>query len=105
MASDQDGLETSRDSPLVDANSLVTQAKGLESQGDLVGAEALYRQVAILGDIRGVLELGCLLLDRGDLESAEEWFRKGIDQGDSASAFNLALVLEGKGDFEGAETL
>ncbi len=74
----------------------------LLEQGDVVGAERVYRSADALGDAVAASNLGVLLEHRGDLGGAEAAYRRADARGSADGAFNLAALLVERGEVEDA---
>ncbi len=74
----------------------------LLEQGDVVGAERVYRSADALGDAVAASNLGVLLESQGDLAGAVAAYRRADARGSADGAFNLAALLVERGEIEEA---
>ena len=74
----------------------------LLEQGDVAGAERVYRSADALGDAAAASNLGVLLEHRGDLAAAEAAYRRADARGSADGAFNLAALLVDRDEIEEA---
>ena len=74
----------------------------LARDGDLVGAEAAFRQSDGHGNGGAACNLGVLLERRGDLGAARQAYQRAAERGEPSGAYNLGALLEDQGDLLGA---
>src|SRR5690349_16549804 len=86
----------------VTVEDLVRRGCALEAAGDLVGAEAAYREADDRGDAEGAMLLGQLLRRRGELGGAAEVFGRAEARGHRGAGSCLGNLLWDKGDFGAA---
>jgi tetratricopeptide (TPR) repeat protein len=85
------------------AQDLIARGQQCEGSGDLVGAEAVYREADQLNDPEGAMFLGIALKRRGDMAGAQDAFRRAEVRGHPEAGSSLGNLLSDIGDTDGAK--
>ena len=85
------------------ARDLIARGQQCEGSGDLVGAEAAYREADQLNDPEGAILLGIALKRRGEMAGAQDAFRRAEVRGHPEAGSSLGNLLSDIGDADGAK--
>lgn len=86
----------------MDTEELVRQGMKLSSQGDLYGAESLYREADERGSAEGSVLLGICLSQQGRNAEAKAALLRAEERGHPEAGSSLGNLLSEEGDVEGA---
>jgi uncharacterized protein len=79
--------------PSPDAEGLLRLAVSAHESGDMVAAEAAYRDAAEAGNVVAAFQLGAVLQSRGAYELAATAYAPAAASGDIEAVLNLAILL------------
>lgn len=84
------------------ADDLLARGERAERDGDLAGAERLYRQADEVGSAEGAACLGVLLFERGDVDGAREVLTRSDERGSGLGSFRLGFLLTHVREYDAA---